>query len=627
MTYFLDDAPIPFKPRGNDLAPSTWTEGLAASTSQMMRDTNASWQREREVRNERFTTAEPIARRVGIEALNERYERDGPGFDHLRPAPKTVDEFFSMLPMDEASEIALTLGRELAEADPKAWADLDLSDDGIEERVTKRRIAEDAEEAAILDMMPNGRASAEFIGGMAGMIADVRQIPFLVVGGGGGSILKIMGREAALNMAAEGVTLPSRFDTAKELGKSDPSIIQTLGMAAAGGAIIGGAVGALGRAVSYYQGRSKTPRIPGVSRAMSDSIVSAAEDALSRGEDPVKAVAEAIKALPVEPLADVGRLEAITQTLDEFGPLRERVVPEVDRPFRVPQAATAIVRSEPRLPSPVQDIRTAVANAEKYRLARDRDPAAFDAVEESQSKIVSYRKWLGEMADAQDRDVRDLLVSLDRREQEVSSQIQTIKTGGKRGLQEQIKAIKAARQEAMSLSSRVETPDMAKVRRALLDEDERMRDFGPRVAKALRETEEISPTWEPRYQEGRPTGFVPEDANPGVEPATQRQRLEAAQNTPKRGIDRPMDDGLFDMGARQQMDMFSDPASKEARVVQDSIAADIRDQIEADGDFLVDIGDGKGERPASSVLDDLDAGDKASARMDLCGKFSTDIPF
>ena len=627
MTYFLDDASVPFKPRGNDVVPSTWVQGLAASTSQMMRDTNASWQREREVRNERFTTAEPIARRVGIEALNERYERDGPGFDHLRPAPKTVDEFFSMLPMDDASEIALTLGREMAEADPKAWADLDLSDDGVEERVTKRRIAEDKDEAAILDMMPNGRASAEFIGGMAGMIADVRQIPFLVVGGGGGSILKIMGREAALNMAAEGVTLPSRFDTAKELGKSDPSIIQTLGMAAAGGAIIGGAVGALGRAVSYYQGRSQTPRIPGVSRAMSDSIVSAAEDALSRGEDPVKAVAEAIKALPVEPLADVGRLEAITQTLDEFGPLRERVVPEVDRPFRVPQAATAIVRSEPRLPSPVQDIRKAVANAEKYRLARDRDPAAFDAVEESQSKIVSYRKWLGEMADAQDRDVRDLLVSLDRREQEVSSQIQTIKTGGKRGLQEQIKAIKAARQEAMSLSSRVETPDMAKVRRALLDEDERMRDFGPRVAKALRETEEISPTWEPRYQEGRPTGFVPEDANPGVEPATQRQRLEAAQNTPKRGIDRPMDDGLFDMGARQQMDMFSDPASKEARVVQDSIAADIRDQIKKGEDFLVDMADGKGERPASSVLDDLDAGDKASARMDLCGRPGPDVPF
>ena len=118
-----------------------------------------------------------------------------------------------------------------------------------------------------------------------------------------------------------------------------------------------------------------------------------------------------------------------------------------------------------------------------------------------------------------------------------------------------------------------------------------------------------------------------EDGNHGVENDTKRKSIEAAQNTPKRGIDRPMDDGLFDMGARQQMDMFSDPASKEARVVQDSIAADIRDQIKKGEDFLVDMADGKGERPASSVLDDLDAGDKASARMDLCGRPGPDVPF
>lgn len=621
MTYFLDDSQETLQPRGNDQPLSTYFQGLSAATSQMLRDTNANFQRQMETKDESYAIAAPAAQRLGIDSIYEKYKDSVVSMDFLPQKPKTTDELFSMLGPN-APQMVLDMAREQAKANPDAWKDIDLSEQGIQSRVTAQRVKSDAEEQQILDMMPNGRASAEFIGGMVGMVADVRQIPFLLLGGGGGSLLKVAGREAALNMTAEAVTLPSRFETAKELGKEDPSVIGTLGMAAAGGAILGGGIHALGRAINYYTGRSKAPRIPGVSRAMSNTIISAAEDALARGEDPIKAVSDAFKALPVEPLADVGRLEAITQTLDEFGPLRERVVPEVDRPFRVPQAATAIVRSEPRLPSPVQDIRTAVANAEKYRLARDRDPAAFDAVEESQSKIVSYRKWLGEMADAQDRDVRDLLVSLDRREQEVSSQIQTIKTGGKRGLQEQIKAIKAARQEAMSLSSRVETPDMAKVRRALLDEDERMRDFGPRVAKALRETEEISPTWEPRYQEGRPTGFVPEDANPGVEPATQRQRLEAAQNTPKRGIDRPMDDGLFDMGARQQMDMFSDPASKEARVVQDSIAADIRDQIKKGEDFLVDMADGKGERPASSVLDDLDAGDKASARMDICGKFT-----
>jgi hypothetical protein len=47
-----------------------------------------------------------------------------------------------------------------------------------------------------------------------------------------------------------------------------------------------------------------------------------------------------------------------------------------------------------------------------------------------------------------------------------------------------------------------------------------------------------------------------------------------------RGGARPMDDGLFDLGARDQMDMFSDPTSPEARVVQDAVATDLRTEIE-----------------------------------------------
>lgn len=81
-----------------------------------------------------------------------------------------------------------------------------------------------------------------------------------------------------------------------------------------------------------------------------------------------------------------------------------------------------------------------------------------------------------------------------------------------------------------------------------------------------------------------------------------------------------MDDGLFDMGARQQMDMFSDPASAEARPILDTMTADIRDEITKGDDFLIDMGDGKGERMASTVLDDLDKGDAAAARFDLCGR-------
>jgi hypothetical protein len=49
---------------------------------------------------------------------------------------------------------------------------------------------------------------------------------------------------------------------------------------------------------------------------------------------------------------------------------------------------------------------------------------------------------------------------------------------------------------------------------------------------------------------------------PGIAPITDKDRLEAEQNRPKRGGDAPADDGLFDLGARDQDDMFSDPKPK-----------------------------------------------------------------
>ena len=66
--------------------------------------------------------------------------------------------------------------------------------------------------------------------------------------------------------------------------------------------------------------------------------------------------------------------------------------------------------------------------------------------------------------------------------------------------------------------------------------------------------------------------------------------------------------------------MFSEPWSPQARPVLDDISASIRDDIARDGDFRLDLGDGKGERSASSILDDLDRGDEFADVIDLCGK-------
>jgi len=109
----------------------------------------------------------------------------------------------------------------------------------------------------------------------------------------------------------------------------------------------------------------------------------------------------------------------------------------------------------------------------------------------------------------------------------------------------------------------------------------------------------------------------------GVAPITQRDRLQAAQDAPLRGGNTAADDGLFDLGARDQADMFSDPTSPEARPVQDALATDLRTEIEAEGDMTleVDMLDGNARSMSGvDLLDYLDQGEAFSARLDLCGK-------
>lgn len=603
MSYFLEDAPQqPMAPRGPDQLLSTWMQGVGASFYQMLRDTNANSQRQMEVKDEGYVTAAPAAERLGIDTIYEKYKDSVVSMDFLPQKPKTTDELFSMLGPN-APQMVLDMAREQAKANPDAWKDLDLSEEGIQARVTEKRVKEDSEEQQILDLLPNGRGLAEFVGGAAGMIADVRQLPFLAFGGGEGSLLRIIGREAFLNTAAEAVTLPSQFETAKELGKPDPNVPSHLIQAAAGGAVLGGALHGLGRALEYFKGRSVTPKIGPLNEDYSNIIVSAAEDAIARGDNPIHAADHAMQALPGEALPDAAAFHDINAALDEFGPQTTPRIPEADRQFRVPQSATAIRLGEPALSTPATDIQTAVHNATLYRNARERDPVAFDAVQESQKKIATYRKWLSEMSDTQSKEVADIHATLDAREQALLYRMNTIQTGGRRAIKEELATIKTARQDAMTLANKVETPDMAKVRRALMDEDVRMREYGPRVAKALSDTKAKPEPWTP-----------PQKAAPEIQ-----WTVPARGPEPQASGRAPSPDNI---PATEPVvrDTFSDPASAEARPILDTMTADIRDEITKGDDFLIDMGDGKGERMASTVLDDLDKGDAAAARFDLCGR-------
>lgn len=126
---------------------------------------------------------------------------------------------------------------------------------------------------------------------------------------------------------------------------------------------------------------------------------------------------------------------------------------------------------------------------------------------------------------------------------------------------------------------------------------------------------------------------------PGVDPITARQRLEAAQDAPMRGGEAPADLGLFDVGARDQFDMFADtgrvsdgaaldlfgdpsPSAPEVKGQVSAAENALRDAIQRGEDFDIPTGrliDGAPEvLRASDVMAELDADDEFLGVLNVC---------
>ena len=302
MTFLLDDFdPAKVQPRrGPDVRPSSLGAAVGASTSTFYRDINANFLRQREVIRERDTSASGAATRLGMDGIRPLLEERNRKAQASGMNSQMVD-----IPSDPAEAAALLgpngskaimdLAREAAKADPEAWADMDLTEEGVEARVTARRVAEDADEAQIL-AMSNNPVMAQLIGSTAAALVDVRALPLMFMGGGG-SILRIMGREALLGMGFVGLTLPSQFNTADELGKADPNVGEQLAFGAVAGAAIGGAVAGVARGVQYYRGRQTLP--PGADPLFDEAAIRAAEDAIIGGGNPIAAAQEILRQKPL----------------------------------------------------------------------------------------------------------------------------------------------------------------------------------------------------------------------------------------------------------------------------------------------------------------------------------------
>lgn len=776
MTYWLN-APQPGELPMIDQRLTTgepgFFDGLSASFVKAQIENN-NWFRfqneENRVVRERALSA--VTRVPGLEAdLMEKFGNRG---------GLTAQEAIEVNP--NAARYAVEQARLAAEADPEAWRDIDLSEENIRAE-RNAALKADYDDAAFIQEMSPGLAN--FLGTMAGYTADPVNIPFLVAGGGSGSFLRVMGREAFINMSAEAAFLPGQYAAAEEIGIPNPDPVTQLAFAAGAGAVLGGMLEAGRRGLSYWQLRSSVRPIPGYTAADTARAVDLTEDAILAGEDPILALktipptepvpppgmppliltgdqrtdvprapqapveADVARPAPVEPAAaeaapapvpaapaarptdeeldaSIAEQKAIIDRYTQGNPLLQRLArghlrPDPDNPRKLipvgesyqidPRGALGQILRSQDVRSGRKGVPVGLFSNEGRQnfdnLVRSEWEEAFPGITEATrtERTAEYLDqegfadvliraargdydWLGEVAQAKKFiDDAERIKRGDPQEDLLSGRALEDDRGLfiNRDLYEfDADEFTARARIADTVERYIDEHDPGLTRAERDEVIAVMQKYGGEVEYALERAHErraaaieAGPdeqvTWIPGFDEPPAAGRTPDDAQAAdgqgsvgrseseapdgggnaqagrgpqakasqlTIPDTDRVQtgqaqadratLAARQQQSRMGrLDqtRVEDDagGLFG-GA--QRELFSEPASPAVRPVLDNMAADLRDIIERDGDFMVDMGDGKGERSASSVLDDLDTGDQFADEIALCGRPKTnEAPF
>lgn len=135
-----------------------------------------------------------------------------------------------------------------------SWQDVPATPEEITAEVDRRRLAvlEEAEELSGGNFTWSG-----FLGQMTTAATDRTSLALMPLGGGSGSIGRVILREAGLGMLGEAAILPREFEVADELDLPEPNVPARLLMGAAFGGAIGGALAGLPRAYNYVVGKRR----------------------------------------------------------------------------------------------------------------------------------------------------------------------------------------------------------------------------------------------------------------------------------------------------------------------------------------------------------------------------------
>lgn len=168
-------------------------------------------------------------------------------------------------------------------------------------------------------------------------------------------------------------------------------------------------------------------------------------------------------------------LDYMTTRLDEWGG---------ERPWEIaPKTDTAITTPRGDFTA-MPDMTRFVEKAQIDEIARRVDPDTFRRYDELAQRKQTYRRWLDELAETRDADIQTRIDAVDAKIYELAAKAD--ETGGKRAakLRKDIAALEAEKAQIVRESAKVETPDMARVRRSLMQDDIKMRDLAPLVSRA-----------------------------------------------------------------------------------------------------------------------------------------------
>lgn len=747
MTFFLSEPQqIPeIKANNPGVDMPGFLGGVGAAFSKAQLDNNANFRFERERKNEHRELAISVIDVLGtdtVQSIVNDYNQSElpPGFTPSREQLETAVGAGGAALYERILERA----RVLSDADTEASNGMDLSLEGVEARVNARLGAEQEELRATLNLMNGGQGWASLIGGMAGVTLDVKNIPFLLFGGGGGSVLRAAGRGAMINVAAEAAFIPDQIEMAERLGNEAPDIPMQLAVAALGGAAFDGGLNALARGFRWMKMRGQAKQITEFLSELEEAqALDAVEEALATsGQPPATATAQTL---------DEYWGRAASRDDRPFAPiLEDDVSPPVDEAARiaheqrVDEIDEAILSSHPamRFQYPLAET---IAERGGIALRRQNGAGEWEATlvaDELRSMGVDPKQHLRlfrknghadlDNLTAAEFDGLDQVIKVDPdtgyfdRDALVRALGEELTTGRKTPLNGEVAALMAERDapltrtndgggpvasEASPFPDGFEIfPDEYRQQHGadadgkisddvhgwlsqngyvdLLTQDEyanlqaqmksqggSLDDYMDRLWDDMIERDEArTKLQEAQYDEvdwrespvsqrgndaegqgpldesgqsapgsdaprGGASGNGPGDADDpsqvfeqtnagqqrlidGVTPITNSDRLAVAGRASLSGGDAPADFGLFDVSGRSQQDMFSDIASKEARARQEAIGSTIREQIDELGDFEIDLGDGKGIRSASAIMEEIENVDDFADVMQLCGRKS-----